>query len=324
MDLRIILTLALIIPTLIHPVFAQSCTDIALEIREIHSPAFAKYPLLSDMQQDILLILYGRERGSCPQYVMDFSTATRDFILKFDEAFRLANSDISEDHLAAVKIARQLKEEASILDQMKGDFGVEAEDLANSAHQVVRDFLLVQAGTYAREAEATDVTRRKIMFYREASIAYEAADEALEASNNKIKETTLEERYNSDMEKADELFSKAEEEYEKAARLMPGNAFSKIDAYILSRDAKIHLQEARVYYQYHHETEKITKVESSLLEIEDTLQTLKSDLAIFFSGVAGILILVSTFLVHRLNAWNRDTHDYFLGNELVQVSSSEI
>jgi hypothetical protein len=324
MDFRTILTFALIIPTLTAPVFAQSCTDLATEIRGIQSPAFDKYPQLNDIKQDVLLILYSRERGSCPQYVSDFSEATKNFLQQFDKAYQLAASDISENHKAAVEIARKLAGESiPELVGMKGNFGVEAEDLVYSAQELIRDFLITQAESYTREAATTEVTKRKIAYYGEASAAYEAADELLEAANFRIKEKTLRESYERDMKNADTFSSNAESEYKRALELQSGNFLSKIEAYKLAREAKINFQQALSHYLYHHETERTIQVENNLIEVEKLLTSLRSELAIYFTAIAAVLIAISVFLIHRLSEWNQDTYDYFLGNELVQVSSSE-
>jgi hypothetical protein len=316
--LRIALAL-LILPS----IYAQTCSDIVLEIRGIASPAFTEYPLLNDVKQDILLILYGRERGFCPQYVVDFSIASRDFILKFDRAYALAKSEVSEDHIAAVNIAKELKKDVSSLHEMKKNFGVEAEDLANSAEELIREFLIVQAETYAREAESSDVTRKKISFYKEASVAYQAAGESLEAASNKIKQVALEEKYKIDMKKADELYSMALNEYEKSLRLL-GGVLSKVNGYKLNRDAKIKLKEAKAIYSYHREKEKIIKTEKTLSDVEKMLEELRKELSFYFGCIAVFLVIFSTFLINRLRAWDKDTYDYYLGNELIQVEEREI
>lgn len=306
-------------------VYAQSCTDIAGEIRNIDSGAFTEYPLLNDVKQDILLIIYGRERGNCPQDILEFSESTKKFIIDFDEAYRLANSDLSEDHLKAVELTRTLKSEADSLAAFKGTFGVEGDDLISSAQQVVNDFLILQADTYVREADSTKVTVRKIQFYKVAALAYESAGNTLDSANNNVKAEALEGKYTEDMEKAKELYFRANEEYSKAGRLLEkGGMFSKVSAYVLSRSALIHFEEAKVYCIYHHETEKITQIENLIEELKITKQALMKDLSIYFGSIAIFLVALSLFMLHKINIWKRDSYDYLLGNELVQVNKNEI
>lgn len=317
--------LIIFIGLLLFPqVYAQSCTDVAGEIRDIDSGAFVDYPLLNDVKQDVLLMLYGRERGICPREMLKFSESTKGFIIDFDQAYRLANSDLSEDHLKAIRLTRTLKQEADSLAVFKGKFGVEGDDLISSAQQVVNDFLILQADTYVREADATKVTVRRIEFYMVAAMAYESAGNTLESANNHIKSKALKERYTKDMETAVNLYFVADAEYSRAKRLQSGGMFSKVSAYVLSRSALIHFGESKVYCIYHHETEKITKIENMEEKIKVTKQELVDDLAIYFGGIAAVLAALAVFMLHRINIWNRDSYDYFLGNELVRVSKSDI
>jgi hypothetical protein len=251
--------------------------------------------------------------------------ATKDFLLNFDEAYLLATSDNLEDQKHGGEIARKLaKEDISTLEGRKGDFGVEADDLVNLARQLIINHLILQAETYIREAELTEVTQKKIAYYDEASKAYEAADETFNADNFKIKEITLRESYDRDMNKADELFLIAKDGYNRAIEFQSGDFISKINAYVFARDAKINFQESNLYYLYHHETQKTVQVEEYLIEIEEILESLLFKLVIYFSLIVVILIIVSVYMIYRLKAWYRDTYDYFLGNEFVQVSESEI
>ena len=317
------LVLVFVVLCLFPGVHAQSCTDITKEIRSINSGAFTDYPLLNDVKQDILLMMYGRERGNCPENVMEFAEFAKKFITDFDEAYVYANSDLSEDNLKAVELTRTLKSEAAALGAFEGTFGVEGDDLIASAKQVADDFLILQADAYAKEAQSTEVTIRKIQFYKVAALAYESAGNSLESSNNAIKASALEEKYNRDMEYANAINLEADEEYQASKSLESGDVFSKVSAYELSRSALINFEEARVYFSYHHETEKITKVENMMEEVKLTKQALIKELVIYFGGVSIFLAALAVFMVHRINIWKRDSYDHTLGNELVQVSKSE-
>ncbi len=308
------------------PLFAQQCNDLAGEIRTISSRSFDDYPGLNDMKQDILLILYGRERTACPDEIISLAKGTKDFIMDFDRAYELSKSNIPEENIKAVEIAKKLKTDASTLEEIQkaGDFGVEAEDIVNSAHMAIRDFLLVLGETHAREAENTDVTGERIMQYKQAYLAYDAAGESLDAASNRIKWEVLEKQYTDDMAKADALFQAAESDYRTAVSLAGKDGFfSKVRAYVLMRAATINLGEARVYYTYHHENAKITSTDENIAKITDRMNVLKRQLAIYFIVITIIFCAIFIYLIHRLKAWYRDTYDYNLGNELVEVSGNE-
>jgi hypothetical protein len=318
---RLVLIFAVL--CLLPGVHAQSCSEVTQEIRNINSNAFIDYPLLNDVKQDILLMMYGRERGSCPSNVREFAELSRDFITDFDEAYVYANSDLSEDNLKAVTLTRTLKNEADSLSAFEGVFGVEGDDLIISAHQVVEDFLVLQADTYAKEAGATEVTIRKIQFYKTAALAYESAGNSLESSNNNIKASVLEENYYQDLKYANSLYTSAVEEHSDSKSLAGGDVFSKIRAYVLSRSSLLDFEEAKAYFSYHHETEKITQIENMEDKVKLTRQALVRELVIYFGGVALLLTALAMFMVNRINVWKSDSDDHLLGNELVQVSKNE-
>jgi hypothetical protein len=308
------------------PVFAQPCNDLAVEIRAVTSQSFDDYPGLNDMKQDILLILYGRERTSCPEEVISLAGGTKDFIIDFDRAYELSRSSIPDDNVKAVEIAKGLKKDADTLEEIQkaGDLGVEAEDIVTSAHMVIQDFLLVLGKTHAREAENSEVTSEKIMQYKQAYLAYDAAGEPLDAVSNKIKWVTLEKQYTDDMTKADALYLAAMSDHETATSLANENGFfSKVRAYVLMKDATRNLDGAMVYYTYHHEGPKVSSTDENLVEIADEMKTLARQLAIYFIVITIIFCSIFVFLIHRLKAWYRDTYDYNLGNELVEVSGGE-
>jgi adenosine deaminase len=188
----------------------------------------------------------------------------------------------------------------------------------------VEDFLVLQAGAYAKEAETTEVTVRKIQFYKVAALAYASAGNSLESSNNDIKAGVLEEKYDEEMKYANALHSKANEEYRASKSLVGGDVFSKVSAYVLSRSALLNYKEAKVYFSYHHETGKITQVENMVDEVNLTRQGLIKELVIYFGGVSIFLAALAVFMVHRINIWKRDSYDHLLGNELVQVSKNEM
>ncbi len=307
------------------PAAAQGCTDVAIQIRGISSEAFDEYPLLDTAKQDILLLLYGRERKDCPDDLRDFATSARDFIKDFDRAYRLQKSQAFEDRSEALEVAVGLGQRAQELSKMKRpEYGLEAEDLLNVAQGALQGFLFAQGGDYLRNAEGTAVSRDKIRYYALASRAYEIADEVPAATSSKIKAQTLEERYMREMGKADGLFSTAEGELSEARGLKGGSVFSRVTAYALTKEAGALYREAKVYYDYHHEEGKVTATEEGLRETADSMDALGRGLMVYFAGVTILLLASALYVVNRLLAWSRDTYEYYLGNELMQVRAVEI
>ncbi len=315
------LLLALLI--LLSPVeaYAQGCGDLVLEVRDLQSRAFNEYHQLNDMKQDSLLILYGRERDTCPEEVVGIAESTRDFILDFSDAYNLSKSPAEEDRLGALQRSLTLVVSAEGLSGF--ELGVESEDVASSARQSVQTFLEVQGKAYFTEAEGAEATRDRIRILKLATAAYEAAGENLEAENLRLNWAALEKGYLQDMEKADSEFSSGESKYSRAEGLLVEDIFSRIDAYILGREASMDFSEALVYYRYHWEAERVRETEDRISIAEATMEELKREISQYFFISSLALLGVSMFLVNRLKAWNRDAYDYSLGNELVRVSSDE-
>ncbi|MEE8168088.1 MAG: hypothetical protein V3T58_04370 [Candidatus Hydrothermarchaeales archaeon] len=306
---------------LIPSVYAQSCGDLVLTVRGLQSPAFDEYYQLNDMKQDALLILYGRERATCPEEVIGLSSSTIEFIEDFSVAYNLSRSEARVDRVDALEKSVKLVGSAAALSRYT--LGIEAEDLINSAQQASREFLIIQGKAFLSKAESASATKDKIFNYKQATVAYEAAGETLEAANLRMKWKALEESYSRDMEKADVQFVAGESKYSLAKQLLSRDIFSRIEAYTLTREASIHFEKAAVYYEYHREQEKIRDTVGEISATANTLQELRNNIGLYFA-ISGIALLgVALFLINRLKAWNNDAYDYNLGNELVQVSTGE-
>lgn len=303
-------------------VSAQNCSVLAKEIRVYQSLAFNEYSDLNDMKQSMLLMLYGGERGACSREVINFAEAAKKFIFDFGTAYKSSKSSDIEERLKALNVSYGLKETAKTELKKSLVLGVTAEDIVESATQGINNFLITQAEINAREAENVVRTKEKISYYRYATLAYEAADESIQAANVKIKLNRLEERYKKDMQEAGALFAAADSEYESAL----GKSLSipsRIGAYILCEKSISHFEQALVYYKLHQETEKIRETNKKISEVARTALSLTYKLGLYFIIITGLLIAISLFLLDRLTAWDSDTYDYYLGNELIRVSESE-
>lgn len=286
----------------------------------MQSKAFDEFPRLNDMKQDALLALYGRERATCPNDLIDLSISTRDFILNFDAAYNLSKSG-KEGGLKALESSIQLV--GSATDFSRFNLGVETDDLKISAIQSIKEFLIIQAKDFASDAEKSASTRDKIFNLKRATEAFEAAGEGLEATALRLNWVSMEKEYVGDMEKADGLYNRGIMLYTDAMKLSSRNIFSRMNAYVLGRESRISLNGALKYYQHHFEDEKTAKTQKGISEVEGLLEGLWKDIAYYFTILGISLIGIALFLLNRLTAWNMDSYDYSLGNELVRVSGVE-
>ncbi len=312
--------LGLLVLSFIPPSFAIDCSALVLELRNLQSKAFDDFPRLNDMKQDALLALYGRERATCPNELVDLSISTKDFILDFTTAYNLSKSG-REDRVRALESSTRLVKSAEDLSRF--NLGVETEDLKVSAQQSILEFLIIQGKNFVSDGEKSAATRDKIFNLKRATEAFEAADEDLEATALRLNWMSMEEAYIKDMKKADGLYDKGITLYSDAAKLSSKNIFYKINAYVLSREAFISLNGALEYYQYHFEDERIAKTQKGISDAKGLLEELRRNISYYFAIMGISLIGTSLFLLNRLLAWNMDSYDYSLGNELVRVKGIE-
>jgi hypothetical protein len=308
---------------LLEGVHAQDCNEITLELREVTSEAFNEYPQLNDVKQDILLLFYSRERGTCPEDLYSLGVLSKSFIEKFDTAYRLSRSADPEDNQKAVELAGELKLDTETFAARAAPFGVEAEDLANSARQATSAFLTNLGNQYAREGDKTDETRAMISYYRQAALAFSLAGSELEAASYRIKMESLEKVYSRDMERADGLFSEAEAKYDRAMPLLKGGFFSRVTAYTLLRESQIMVEGALEIYQHHNEKEKAERSRAALEVLQKTKRFLVYQIVIYFAVIGGVITAMAFYVISVLKTWKNDSLDYSLGNELVQVRSGE-
>lgn len=296
---------------------AQNCGDLGKEVREVQSAAFDEYPSLNDVKQGILLLLYGRGTADCPGELYDYAVSGKEFVLKFDEAYNLSMSNSSDARIRALDLSASLKDTADTK-LKETSIGASAQDIASSADTAISDFLVSQGKNNEREGEVSNKTREKIEYYRLATIAYEAADESLLATNTRIIWKRLEKEYLRDMQMADELYSKGEEKFVNAQNLSR-DIPSRINAYTNTKEALGLFQEALVLYTYHVETEKIRDTNDNIREINSLMASLRTTIGLYFLALAIFLIGVSLFLLNRILAWKEDNYEHYLGNELIRV-----
>lgn len=303
------------------PLSAQNCGALGKEVRVIQSDAFDEYPLLNDVKQGILLMLYGRGSTDCPQELYDFAAQGKEFITLFDEAYNLSRSNSSEDRLLALNHSYVLEDIAASMLGEK-DLGASALDIATSARNVLTDFLITQGEVNERDGKLANRTRDKIAYYRQATLAYEAADENILAANTRLNWNALEKEYTKDMEIAGEMSSEAESKLEEA-KSISGAAPSKMRAYVNAMEALELYEGALLYYVKHQESEKIQETHGKITEVREVMDSLRSALLLYFLVLTLSLVAVALFLLNRLLAWNADTYEYYLGNELIKVRGVE-
>lgn len=301
------------------------CGKVIKDMRALSLTAFSEFPKLKDIQQNMLLILYARERKTCPRDIVEFTTATHKFLADFESVYAEAASTNASSYAIGAEEVVALKEDTVSLATLEKGLGmVETEDIADSAHEVLIEFLRLKGEDYVRMAENTPVTREKIGYYTRASILYDAGGEALSSTNAEIMADSLERVYTEDLQEADDLYSKGSSDYKRGIELLSGSIFSKVDAYVLSRSALINFQGADQHYRYHREGEKLMMAEENISSAKETMRELRNEIALYFSVASLLLITLSSFLIHRLKEWSQDSTDSSLGNELIAVGEHEI
>jgi hypothetical protein len=313
--------MALVMVIILPSVNAQDCGELVLQVRDLEASSFDEYHQLNDMKQDTLLILYSRERATCPPEVSTISLFTIEFINDFEHVYNLGKKGDHESREAALDAALQLSDD--IKAYQNTDLSAESKGVLDSASRALREFLLVQAKVYVTNAEKAPATGVKIYNYKKATQAYSGAGETIEVENLKLKWQAMETTYLRDLDIAGELVARGDNKYAMAKPKLSGNIFSKIDAYILSRSASLDYAEALVYYNYHLEAEKIDMTSEKISEVGKTMVDLRRAITKFFVLSTITLVGLSLYILNRLKSWSGDTYDYSLGNELVVSSSAE-
>ncbi|MEE8323132.1 MAG: hypothetical protein V3R57_05880 [Candidatus Bathyarchaeia archaeon] len=283
----------------------------------MEAPSFDEYHQLNDMKQDTLLILYGRERATCPEEISSISLFTMNFVHGFENASNKTKNMDGEQRAEALEDSLELVEEIKAYSNT--DLRIEHQGIIDAADRAIKEFLTVQAKAYVTNAEEATATGEKIYHYKQATNAYYGADETLEAENLKLKWQTLERDYLDDLVSAGELISSGDTKYSKAMPMISGDIVPQIDAYILSRSASIDYSNALVYYTYHLESDKVAITLEKISVVSNSMGELRQVIAKYFSLSLITLIGLSLYLLNRLKSWRGDTYDYSLGNELVRV-----
>ncbi len=318
---RKFLFLSLILSSLVPLVNAQDCGDLVLQVRDLEALSFDEYHQLNDMKQDTLLILYSRERASCPEDISSISLFTMNFINGFDQAYNRSKIEAEESRAAALDDSLKLVED--IKSYASSGIIVEQQGILDSSDRALNEFLRVQAKAYVTNAEGATATGEKIYYYKQATKAYSGAGATLEAENLKLKWQALERDYLEDLVTAGELISSGDTKYSTATPLASGDIIPQINAYILSRSASIDYSQALVYYEYHTESDKIDITLQKMSTANKTNEELKQIISKYFALSLITLLGLSLYVLNRLKSWYGDTYDYSLGNELVRVRASE-
>lgn len=305
-------------------VIAESCNDIADEIRSVNSPAFDRYEELNDIKQDILLIIYSMDRAQCDAEKIGLAGISRDYILDFDRAFMESISNSTPARLQALNTSLILKNYISELDNLN-DSGQKSEerDLINSARVVYTNFLLDQAEVFSSDALNSTETREKIVLLYGASMAYSRSGESLDSLNMGTKAQLLEGRYLEDRNEAEGHISILKSSYDNAWTSREKGSIGKIEAYVLAREASINGREALEIYSYHGEKDKIDDINSQLSAVEELKNSLLMNILVIFFGLFIVLSSFTVYFLYRIKQWIFDTRDMTLGNDIIKVENLE-
>ncbi|NOZ59835.1 MAG: hypothetical protein GXO66_09735 [Euryarchaeota archaeon] len=309
--------LLLVFILLLPAVAAQDCGSVLTELRGFTSPLLSSQPEFAQVKQDVLLLLYSRERGACGPDMAGFASLTLEYLREAHEAYLLMSSGVLSERRSGVE---RLVEAANLLAEMESyasTLGPVAEDAVFAAREGRRGLLLAQGMSSERMAEESPGTREKLEHLELAIMSYEAAD-ALQAKSLEVRRQNLEERYTADMAEAARHLEEASIRLRRAVELR--DAFPGfIDAYALAREARLELLRAGELYSLHREEEMLRQVESSLSTAQEIYTTSRRRILLLFALVAAVLTSLSVYIQSRIRSWERDNHECSLGNELVGV-----
>ncbi len=294
---------------------AQDCTSVLTELRGFTSPLFASHSEFVQVKQDVLLLLYSRERAVCSTALTNFASRTLEYLKTMDASFVLLSSSETEKHREGVE--RAIEAEGIILEMesLAAELGPVAGDAVFAAEQGRRSLLLASGMFFERRAEEAKSTRERLELLELAILSYGAAD-ALQAKNLAVRRQNLEERYTSDMEKASRYLDSAV----SGLRIAEGLSTSFpgfIDAYGLARDAIAELRRAQEIYALHSEKEKLIQVEESLSRAREIYSVTRNRILLLFGVLSAVLTSLAVYIQSRILSWEKDSYDCSLGNELV-------
>lgn len=308
--------LLLLLPALlIPPVYAQDCSSLLAEVRGFTSPAFAAYPELRQVKQDALLLLYSRERAACGDELLGFASSSLEYLKAMDEAYFLVSGAEIESQREGMARAIAADRFISAMRSSGAGLGIIAQDAVTGAEQGRESFLLSRAMSFEGRAEKAESTKVKLANLEMAIAGYEAAD-AIQAKSLKVRKQALEEKYITDMVAAQGYLSDARALLGRAEEL--GSSFPGfVDAYTLTREARMNLARAEELYKLHHERGKLAEIEEVSATTEEIYSSTRKKILLLFGVVSLALTSLSVYIHSRILRWERDTYECYLGNELV-------
>lgn len=292
-----------------------ACADIVSEIRNLNSEAATEYPEVDDIKQDVLLLLYTMDRNKIPDQVKNFSMATKDFIEEFNAIYLLSRKGGIKEKREAIKKCVELRNKIPKADENY----LQESDASSCAKTLIKKFIHDEGVWFENLANNENMTRLKIIYFRDSSYAYSESGDVIKAEIIKISADTLEAKYYRDMEKANSLYS----EGKNLMFNLSDNStmIDKINAVVSFNSALRKYEESKRIYDYHHESDYSNKTNTEILKIKSILPSLEEETRNFFIILAGVFAAALIFLFERINEWKKAMYDVSLGEELFRVST---
>jgi len=297
----------------IPPAYSAACQESLDQLREANLSASSRYPEISIVRDDTLLILYSTERGNCPPGVVNFTSAVTTFLKKFQSAYHSAGQG---EGLEAVHQALDLEAEITSLEEHSP--GALGKEVLLAARESRGSLLETLASEYEERAQGEESTRDKLRYYRIAILGYRGSDNRVEATSLEIRRDIIEENYRRDMERAETYESLALSSLEKAS-----SGESVVGSYIASREARINFEKALQIYRAHGEEEKVSLAREKLAQCERIMEGARGKIVPYYLGLTLALTSLSVYILRRILQWKSDSHEYFLGNELLEGGRHE-
>ncbi len=290
--------------------------DIVSDLRNLNPEAGLEYSEVDDIKQDVLIMLYTTERKNLSQDMQIFASETKNFLVEFNKIYLNGK----RGDLNAKEIA--IRDCANLRAQIpKNPKYIEEIDAVESANVLLNKFIYDTAMFFENLGNTDDVTRKKISYYRNASLGYELCEEAVLATSLKVSADETEKKYNKDMIKAMMLMNDGLSEL-NLTNITTGNVENasmseKIEVIVKFGSAREQFSDASAIYKSHNEYELANKCKEKTDEIDKIMLALQGSAFSFLFLIASSFLLVVTYLFLRIAEWKKAMYDVSLGDEIL-------
>ncbi|NCN65156.1 MAG: hypothetical protein GW779_04565 [Candidatus Altiarchaeum hamiconexum] len=290
--------------------------DIVNDLRNLNPAAGLEYAEVDNMKQVVLIMLYTTERKNLSQDMQIFASETKNFLVEFNKIYLGSKKGDLTAKESAIRDCANLRTQIP-----KNPKYIEEIDAVESANVLLNKFIYDNAMFFENLGNNENITRKKISYYKNASLGYELCEEGILATSLKVLAEETEKKYNKDMTKADGLVKNGLSEL-NLTNITTGNVENvsmseKIDAIVKFGSAREKFSDASTIYKSHNEDELANECKEKTDEIDKIMPALQSDAFGFLFLISMAFFLVITYLFLRISEWKKAIYDVSLGDEIL-------